>query len=125
MAIIAKSQKSPVQSEIDRVTREANSDVDANEIASNPLFLLEQGEALTSDLPAHKKSAKSGNLYFEYAQNVAQLRGVVRSGRDIAIYLESKDLIVYDRATDRYMWKDEPMLKSSFLRMVLKNLRSA
>lgn len=125
MATKSRAAKSPVQAEVDRVTKDLNLDVESDEIESNPLFLLEQGEALVSDLPPHKKSAKTGNLYFEYAQNVAQLRGIVKSGRQIAIYLESKDFIVFDRAADRYMWKKAPLTKSEFLRMVLPRIKSA
>lgn len=110
-------KKNPVAQEMARV--------EASEIESNPLFRLEQGEQLSSSLPENKKSAKSGNLFFEYVQNVEQLRGIVRSGRDVAIYLESKNLIAYDRTADRYVWTTEPLSKAEFLRMVLPGLRKA
>lgn len=84
----------------------------------NPLAMLERGVQPISQLPRHRKSAIVGNLYFEYAQNVAALRGVVRSGRQIAEYLEAKGLIEWDRRTDRYTWKGEPLTRSEFLQMI-------
>jgi hypothetical protein len=90
----------------------------ARAIEKNPLFMIECGFQPSITLPLHRKKAAVGNLYFEYAQNVASLRGVVRSGRQVAEYLESKDLIVWDRESDRYMWKVEPLSRAAFLNML-------
>jgi hypothetical protein len=91
---------------------------DARAIEKNPLFMLERGLQVAPALPPHKKSAAVGNLYFEYAQNVPSLRGIVRSGAEIAEYLASKDLVVLDREGGRYIWKGEPLTKASFLQMI-------
>ena len=90
----------------------------ARAIEQNPLFMVERGFQPASQLARHKQGAATGNLFFEYAQNVPSLRGIVRSGRQIAEYLENKDLIVWDRDGDRYMWKRTPLTKSEFLAML-------
>lgn len=90
----------------------------ARAIEHNPLFMMERGLQPVSELPRHKRSAATGNLFFEYAQNVPSLRGVVRSGRQIAEYLESKNLIAWDREGDRYVWNQEPLTKTEFLHML-------
>ena len=87
-------------------------------VDSNPLFMLEKGLQPKSVMPRHLKSAATGNLYFEYAQNVPTLRGIVRSGRQVAEYLEAKDMVIWDRPTDRYTWKCEPLSRSEFLQMI-------
>lgn len=86
-------------------------------IEQNPLAMMERGLQPKAETPLHRKSAAVGNLYFEYVQNVAMLRGIVRSGRQVAEYLEHRGLIVWDRATDRYTWKKDPLSRSEFLRM--------
>lgn len=96
----------------------------ATSIESNPLFMLEQGKTPPSNLPSHRKSAKTGNLFFEYVQNVNSLRGVVTSGAQIAEYLESKNLIIWDKAADRYTWINEPMTRSEFLTLLRPALKS-
>jgi hypothetical protein len=90
----------------------------ARAIETNPLFMMERGLQPPTTLPLHKKSAAVGNLYFEYAQNVPSLRGIVRSGSEIGEYLDSKNLIVLDRERGRYMWKGEPLSKAAFLQML-------
>ena len=89
-------------------------------IEMNPLAMMERGLRPKTETPLHRKSAAVGNLYFEYVQNVAMLRGIVRSGRQVAEYLEYRGLIVWDRVTDRYSWKKDPLSKSEFLRMFQK-----
>jgi hypothetical protein len=90
----------------------------ARPLDQNPLVMLERGVQPPTMLSPHKRSAAIGNLYYEYAQNVQLLRGVVRSGSDIAEYLAAKELIVLDRDHGRYMWKGEPMTKAAFLQML-------
>lgn len=89
-------------------------------IEMNPLAMMERGLQPKVETPLHRKSAAVGNLYFEYVQNVTMLRGIVRSGRQVAEYLEYRGLIVWDRAADRYSWKKDPLSKSEFLRMFQK-----
>ncbi len=106
--------KNPVQEQIDALQAKL---ANPRSIEQNPLFLLEKGIQPVSQLTAHKKSAKAGNLYFEYIQNANTLKGVVRSGAQVAEWLESKNLITWDRTNDRYMWIGEPMTRSQFLAM--------
>lgn len=87
-------------------------------IDMNPLAMMERGLQPKVETPLHRRNAAVGNLYFEYVQNVSMLRGVVRSGRQVAEYLEYRGLITWDRATDRYSWMKEPLSKSEFLRML-------
>lgn len=87
-------------------------------IERNPLFMLERGLQPPTTIPLHKKGAAIGNLYFEYAQNVPSLRGIVRGGAEIAEYLSAKGLIVIDRERSRYMWKGEPLPRAAFLKMI-------
>ena len=94
-------------------------------IETNPLAMFERGLQPKPDLPRHRKSAAVGNLYFEYVQNVAMLRGIVRSGRQVAEYLEFQGLISWDRATDRYTWKQEPISKPEFLQLIQKQPAAA
>ena len=90
----------------------------AKGIETNPLAMFERGLQPKPDLPRYRKSAAIGNLYFEYVQNVPMLRGIVRSGRQVAEYLEYRSLITWDRVTDRYTWKQEPISKAEFLQMI-------
>lgn len=94
-------------------------------IESNPLQMLERGIRPQATTPRHRKSAAIGNLFFEYAQNVPTLRGIVSSGFQVAEYLESKGLISLDRASNRYEWKGEPLSKSAFLQMLRPASRGA
>lgn len=87
-------------------------------IETNPLYMLERGIRPQATTPRHRKSAAVGNLFFEYAQNVPTLRGIVSSGFQVAEYLESKGLMSLDRASNRYEWKGEPLSKSDFLQML-------
>jgi hypothetical protein len=80
--------------------------------------MFARGMQLKTELPRHLRSAAVGNLYFEYVQNVSSLRGIVRSGRQVAEYLEYKGLITWDRGSDRYIWKQEPISKTEFLQMI-------
>lgn len=97
----------------------------ATEMEHNPLFRLEQGKPIVSNLPLHLKSAKVGNLFFEYAQNVPQLRGAFdqkygTAGQQIANWLESKNLITVDRNAGTYMWIGEPLTRAQFLQLMRK-----
>jgi hypothetical protein len=108
--------KNPIQAQIDALQAQQKAS-DPRSIEQNPLFLLAKGIQPVSQLAAHKKSAKVGNLFFEYVQNANTLKGVVRSGAQVAEYLESLNLITWDRTNDRYMWIGEPMTRSQFLAM--------
>jgi len=95
----------------------AASKSEARSIESNPLFRLSQGmQAQAAE--THRKTARVGNLFFEYVQNVQNLRGVVTAGEQVAEFLESLDLIVWDRDGGTYMWKSEPLMKAEFLRLI-------
>ena len=97
---------------------QASEESDPRAIESNPLFMLEIGRDPPSVLPRHRMSAAVGNLFFEYVSNVPRLRGIVRSGRQVAEYLESKNLITWHRDTDRYTWLGEPLTRAEFLDML-------
>jgi len=116
------SAVNPVQAQIDALQAQMN---DPRSIEKNPLFLLAKGIQPVSQLAAHKKSAKAGNLFYEYVQNANSLKGVVRSGAQVAEYLESVNLITWDRTNDRYMWIGEPMTRSQFLAMFPSSLLRA
>ncbi len=90
-------------------------------IDGNPLYMLQRGVRPKPAVRLHKVSAAVGNLYFEYAQNVPTLRGIVRSGREIAEFLEHHSMISWERDMDRYTWKREPLTKAEFLQMVRPN----
>lgn len=93
-------------------------------ISENPLFKLSNGQPVESTLPEHRTSGANGNLFFEYVQNVASLRGKVRSGDQVAEFLESYDMIAVDWKDKRYVWKQEPITKSEFLKLVTPPLKS-
>lgn len=87
-------------------------------IENNPLFQLSQGKDVPSSIPAHRKSGRIGNLFFEYIQNVQSLRGKVRNGEAVAQYFESLNLMAVDWERGTYTWSGEPMSKTEFLRKV-------
>ena len=99
-------------------TAQKTAPVTTRPIEKNPLVMLKKGAQPASILPRHRRTALVGNLFFEYAQNVPALRGVVRSGRDIAEFLELEGLIFLDKTTDRYTWKTEPLTKADFLELI-------
>lgn len=95
------------------------------DITKNPLVLMLAGHKPQSTLAAHKKSAKIGNLFFEYASNVAQLRGVITKAAQIAEFFEDLGLMTVDWDAGTYIWHDEPMPKNEFLALVNERKLSA
>lgn len=83
----------------------------------NPLMLEHRGEPAPIVTPPNKRSAKTANLFFEYAQNQKRFKNKGVRGEHIAEFLESLDLIEWHRKADFYIWKIEPLTTNDFLRL--------
>lgn len=94
-------------------------------LSYNPLEKLFAGEMPPRVNVEHKKSGRTGNLFFEYIQNVPQFRGLGVDGKHVAEFCSKRGLMIYDEDMDRYEWVEEPMKKRDFLRIFSAALQIA
>lgn len=87
------------------------------QLTYNPLMLEYKGESAPIVVSPHKRSAKTANLFFEYGQNQRRFKGKGVRGEHIAEFLESLDLIEWNRKADFYVWKIDPLTLVEFLRL--------
>ncbi len=128
MSDAAQNLKTPKPRTKPKTVTNSNGTVSAlikPKLTYNPLELMAAGKRAPDIKRAngpHMKSARIGNLVFEYTRNVDAFRNKGVTGEHISDFFAKAGLMVVDDGNGdpderRYDWVGEPISKSDFLRI--------